>query len=110
MSDPAKPHADRRASDIGKWICEKHDGEKIPNPGIIVIGKLYAGMEAFNAPAGILPICAAWWLLQPARRTQGSDMRKGARTERKSGIHRPCLQCGMSTFGHEGRATRGTNP
>jgi hypothetical protein len=57
VRDAAKPHADRRASDIGKWICEKHDGEKIPNPGIIVIGKLYAGMEAFNAPAGILVLC-----------------------------------------------------
>jgi hypothetical protein len=57
VSDPAKPHVDRRASDIGMWICEKHDGEKIPNPGIIVIGKLYAGMEAFNAPTGILVLC-----------------------------------------------------
>jgi len=30
---------------------------RFPIPGIIVIGKLYAGMEAFNAPAAILVLC-----------------------------------------------------
>ena len=28
----------------------QHDGEKIPNPGIIVIGKLDSGVDAFNVP------------------------------------------------------------
>jgi hypothetical protein len=43
--------------DIAYWspgpdvaIFYQHDGEKIPNPGIIVIGKLDSGMDAFNVP------------------------------------------------------------
>jgi hypothetical protein len=43
--------------DIAYWspgpdvaIYYQHDGEKIPNPGIIVIGKLDSGVNAFNVP------------------------------------------------------------
>ena len=43
--------------DIAYWspgpdvaIYYQHDGEKIPNPGIIVIGKLDSGVDAFNVP------------------------------------------------------------
>lgn len=34
-------------------IFYRHDGQKIPNPGIIVIGKLDAGVEAFNVPGSV---------------------------------------------------------
>src|SRR5882724_3461303 len=43
--------------DIAYWspgpdvaIYYQHDGEKIPEPGIIVIGKLDSGVDAFNVP------------------------------------------------------------
>jgi hypothetical protein len=43
--------------DIAYWspgpdvaIYYQHDGEKIPKPGIIVIGKLDSGVDAFNVP------------------------------------------------------------
>jgi hypothetical protein len=43
--------------DIAYWspgpdvaIYYQHDGEKIPNPGIIVIGELDSGVDAFNVP------------------------------------------------------------
>jgi hypothetical protein len=43
--------------DIAYWspgpdvaIYYQHDGEKIPKPGIIVIGKLDFGVDAFNVP------------------------------------------------------------
>lgn len=43
--------------DIAYWspgpdvaIYYQHDGEKITNPGIIVIGKLDSGVDAFNVP------------------------------------------------------------
>ena len=43
--------------DIAYWspgpdvaIYYQHDGEKIPNSGIIVIGKLDSGVDAFNVP------------------------------------------------------------
>ena len=34
-------------------IYYRHDGEKIPNPGIIVIGKLDPGVEAFHVPGSV---------------------------------------------------------
>ncbi len=44
--------------DIAYWspgpdvaIYYQHDGEKIPKPGIIVIGKLDSGVDAFNVPS-----------------------------------------------------------
>jgi hypothetical protein len=43
--------------DIAYWspgpdvaIYYQHDGEKIPNPGIIVIGELDSGVDAFDVP------------------------------------------------------------
>ena len=46
--------------DIAYWspgpdvaIYYRHDGEKIPNPGIIVIGKLDPGVEAFHVPGSV---------------------------------------------------------
>ena len=46
--------------DIAYWspgpdvaIYYRHDGEKIPNPGIIVIGRLDSGVEAFNVPGSV---------------------------------------------------------
>jgi hypothetical protein len=34
-------------------IFYQHDGEKIPNPGIILIGKLDSGAEAFKVPGSV---------------------------------------------------------
>ena len=46
--------------DIAYWspgpdvaIYYQHDGEKIPDPGIIVIGKLDSGVDAFNVPGAV---------------------------------------------------------
>jgi hypothetical protein len=46
--------------DIAYWspgpdvaVYYRHDDEKIPNPGIIVIGKLDSGVEAFNVPGSV---------------------------------------------------------
>ena len=46
--------------DIAYWspgpdvaIYYRADGERIPNPGIIVIGKLDSGVEPFNVPASV---------------------------------------------------------
>src|SRR5258707_15369577 len=46
--------------DIAYWspgpdvaIYYQHDGEKIPEPGIIVIGKLDSGVDAFNVPGSV---------------------------------------------------------
>src|SRR6266403_3167678 len=46
--------------DIAYWspgpdvaIYYQHDGEKIPMPGIIVIGKLDSGVDAFNVPGSV---------------------------------------------------------
>ncbi|MBW4607430.1 MAG: hypothetical protein KME22_09445 [Hassallia sp. WJT32-NPBG1] len=34
-------------------IYYRHDGEEIPDPGIITIGKIDAGVEAFNVPGSV---------------------------------------------------------
>ena len=34
-------------------IFYRNDGEKIPNPGIIVIGKSDSGVDAFNVPGSV---------------------------------------------------------
>ncbi|WP_233154029.1 cyclophilin-like fold protein [Scytonema sp. HK-05] len=34
-------------------IFYRHDGQQIPSPGLIVIGKIDAGVEAFNVPSSI---------------------------------------------------------
>jgi len=46
--------------DIAYWppgpdvaIFYRHDGQEIPDPGIIVIGKMDSGMEAFDVPGSV---------------------------------------------------------
>lgn len=46
--------------DIGYWspgpdvaIFYRHDGERIPDPGIIVLGKIGSGVEALNLPGSV---------------------------------------------------------
>lgn len=34
-------------------IFYRNDGEKIPNPGLIIIGKIDSGVEAFNVPSSV---------------------------------------------------------
>jgi hypothetical protein len=34
-------------------IYYRHDEQQIPDPGIIVIGKIDAGVEAFNVPGSV---------------------------------------------------------
>ena len=45
---------------IGYWppgpdvaIFYRQDGERIPDPGLIVLGKIKAGVEALNVPGAI---------------------------------------------------------
>jgi hypothetical protein len=46
--------------DIAYWppgpdvaIFYRHDGQEIPDPGIIVIGKIDSGVETFNVPGSV---------------------------------------------------------
>ena len=46
--------------DIGYWspgpdvaIYYRNDGEQIPDPGIILMGKIDSGVEAFNVPDSV---------------------------------------------------------
>lgn len=46
--------------DIAYWspgpdvaIYYHHDGERIPDPGVIVIGKIASGLDAFNVPGSV---------------------------------------------------------
>jgi len=46
--------------DIGYWspggdvaIYYRQDGQKIPDPGIIVLGKIDAGVEALDVPGSV---------------------------------------------------------
>ena len=34
-------------------IFYRHDGQKIPDPGIIVMGKIDSGVEALNVPGAV---------------------------------------------------------
>lgn len=34
-------------------VFYRNDGEKIPNPGLIIIGNIDSGMEAFNVPGSV---------------------------------------------------------
>jgi hypothetical protein len=34
-------------------IFYRHDGQEIPDPGIIVIGKIDSGVETFNVPGSV---------------------------------------------------------
>src|SRR5438046_4457779 len=57
ISEGGKRTRTYEVGDIAYWspgpdvaIYYRHDGEKIPNPGIIVIGKLDPGVQAFHVP------------------------------------------------------------
>jgi hypothetical protein len=39
------------ASDVA--IFYRHDGQSIPSPGIIVMGKIDSGVEALNVPGSV---------------------------------------------------------
>jgi hypothetical protein len=46
--------------DIAYWspgpdlaIYYNHDGERVPDPGIIIIGKISTGLEALNVPGSV---------------------------------------------------------
>ncbi len=50
----------RIVGDIAYWppgpdaaVFYRHDGQKIPDPGIIVIGKIDSGVEALNVPGSL---------------------------------------------------------
>src|SRR5438093_5912479 len=60
ISEEGKRTHTYEVGDIAYWspgpdvaIYYQHDGEKIPNPGIIVIGKLDPGVEAFHVPGSV---------------------------------------------------------
>jgi hypothetical protein len=49
-----------QVGDVAYWspgdtvaIFYRHDGQKIPNPGIIHIGKIDSGVDAFNVPGSV---------------------------------------------------------
>lgn len=48
------------AGDIAYWspgqdvaIFYRHDGQEIPDPGIIIIGQIDSGVETFNVPGSV---------------------------------------------------------
>jgi len=60
ISDKGKRTRTYEIGDIAYWspgpdvaIYYHHDGEKIPDPGIIVIGKIESDMEALNVPDSV---------------------------------------------------------
>jgi hypothetical protein len=60
ISEQGKRTHDYAVGIIGCWrpgpdvaIFYRQDGERIPDPGLIVIGKIKAGMEAFAVPGAI---------------------------------------------------------
>jgi hypothetical protein len=60
ISTEAKRTHAYEAGDIGYWppgpdvaIFYRHDGQEIPEPGIIVIGKIDSGVEALNVPGSV---------------------------------------------------------
>ena len=55
-----EPKHSYEIGDIGYWspgpdvaIYYRNDGEQIPDPGIILIGKIDSGVEAFNVPGSV---------------------------------------------------------
>ena len=63
ISEQGKRTHDYAVGTIGYWppgpdvaIFYRHDGERIPDPGLIVIGKVRAGVEALNVPGAICAI------------------------------------------------------
>ena len=60
ISEQGKRTHTHEVADIAYWspgpdvaIFYRQDGERIPNPGLIVIGKLDAGADAFNVPGSV---------------------------------------------------------
>ncbi|MEG4145027.1 cyclophilin-like fold protein [Microcoleus sp. Pol12B5] len=60
ISEEGKRTKTYEVGDIIYWspgpdvaIYYRHDGEEIPDPGIITIGKIDAGVEAFNIPGSV---------------------------------------------------------
>jgi hypothetical protein len=62
-SEQGKRTHDFSVGTIGYWpggpdvaIFYRHDGERIPDPGLIVLGKAKAGIEALDVPGAIRAI------------------------------------------------------
>jgi hypothetical protein len=60
ISEEGRRTHDYAVGIIGYWppgpdvaIFYRQDGERIPDPGLIVLGKIKAGVEAFNVPGAI---------------------------------------------------------
>jgi hypothetical protein len=60
ISEQGKRMHDYAVGTIGYWppgpdvaIFYRQDGERIPDPGLIVLGKIKAGVEALNVPGAI---------------------------------------------------------
>jgi hypothetical protein len=60
ISERGKRTHDYAVGTIGYWppgpdvaIFYRQDGERIPDPGLIVLGKIKAGVEALNVPGAI---------------------------------------------------------
>ena len=59
ISEQGKRTHEYAVGTIGYWppgpdaIFYRHDGEPIPDPGLIVIGRIKAGVEAFAVPGAI---------------------------------------------------------
>ena len=60
ISEQGKRTHDYAVGTIGYWppgpdvaIFYRQDGERIPDPGLIVLGKIKAGVEALNVPGAI---------------------------------------------------------
>jgi hypothetical protein len=60
ISEDGKRVHDYAVGTIGYWppgpdvaIFYRQDGERIPDPGLIVLGKIKAGVEALNVPGAI---------------------------------------------------------
>ena len=58
-TESARTHT-YEVGDLAYWspgsdlaIFYKHDGQKVPSPGLILIGKLDSGVEAFNVPGSV---------------------------------------------------------
>ena len=60
MSKESKRTHTYEVGDVAYWppgpdmaIFYRHDGQTIPDPGIIVIGKIESGVEALNVPSSV---------------------------------------------------------
>ena len=60
ISEGGEPTKRYEVGDVVYWppgpdlaVFYRHDGQKIPDPGIIVIGKIDSGVEALNVPGAV---------------------------------------------------------